>query len=225
MSVAEAHDFFRGLDLSSAQAEVAKLVLEEIRSRLGYLVEVGLGYLTLDRQSRTLSGGELERVDLTTAIGSSLVNTLYILDEPSIGLHARDSSRLVGILKKLRDNGNTVVVVEHDAEVIRCERSRDRSRAGRRRARRRGAVRRPHRRSPRLPGIAHRRLPVRATGDRRAGRRAAATTGSRLRVRRARANNLKSIDCEIPLGTLTCITGRVGFRESRRSSRRSSTAG
>src|SRR6184192_4238064 len=120
MPIGEAAVFFGDLRLPSAQAEaVAGLILAEVRSRLRYLVEAGLEYLTLDRQSRTLSGGELERVDLTTAIGSSLVNTLYILDEPSIGLHARDSSRLVGILKKLRDNGNTVVVVEHDAEVIR----------------------------------------------------------------------------------------------------------
>jgi excinuclease ABC subunit A len=213
MSVAEAHDFFRGLDLSSAQAEMANLVLEEIRSRLGYLVEVGLGYLTLDRQSRTLSGGELERVDLTTAIGSSLVNTLYILDEPSIGLHARDSSRLVGILKKLRDNGNTVVVVEHDAEVIRSsdhvidlgpgagERGGDVRFAG-----------------PTVDLLACRES---LTADYLSGRREIGVpahrrgdNGHRLLVRRARANNLKSIDCGIPLGTLTCVTGVSGSGKS-----------
>ena len=120
MSVAEAHDFFQRLELGRAQAEVAKLVLDEIRSRLGYLVDVGLGYLTLDRQSRTLSGGELERVDLTTAIGSALVNTLYVLDEPSIGLHPRDTERLTRILHRLRDLGNAVVVVEHDPTIIRA---------------------------------------------------------------------------------------------------------
>src|SRR5207249_11265294 len=87
-------------------------------SRLTYLVEVGLAYLTLARQSRTLSGGELERVDLTTAVGSSLVNTLYVLDEPSIGLHPRDSARLVGIMRNLCARRNTVVVVEHDPEII-----------------------------------------------------------------------------------------------------------
>ena len=119
MSVGEAHAFFSGVKLGKAEKEVAGLVLDEIHARLGFLADVGLEYLTLDRQSRTLSGGELERVDLTTAIGSSLVNTLYILDEPSIGLHPRDSGRLVSILKRLRDNGNTVVVVEHDPEVIR----------------------------------------------------------------------------------------------------------
>ena len=107
--------------LGTGQAEaVAELILGEMRSRLRYLVEVGLGYLTLDRQSRTLSGGELERVDLTTAVGSSLVNTLYVLDEPSIGLHPRDTERLVRLLHRLRDQGNTVVVVEHDPAIIRA---------------------------------------------------------------------------------------------------------
>src|SRR5918999_467108 len=119
MNVAEAHRFFNDLRPAGAMDQVASLVLDEIRRRLGYLLGVGLEYLTLDRQSRTLSGGELERVDLTTAIGSSLVNTLYILDEPSIGLHPRDSRRLVEILHRLRSNRNTVVVVEHDPEIIK----------------------------------------------------------------------------------------------------------
>src|SRR5206468_1240131 len=115
-----AERFFATLALPAGQAEaVAGLILAEIRSRLRYLVDVGLEYLTLDRQSRTLSGGELERVDLTTAIGSSLVNTLYVLDEPSIGLHPRDSRRLVEILHRLRSNQNTIVVVEHDPEIIK----------------------------------------------------------------------------------------------------------
>jgi excinuclease ABC subunit A len=96
------------------------LVLDEVRSRLGYLVEVGLGYLTLDRATRTLSGGETERVNLTTCLGTRLVNTLYVLDEPSVGLHPRDTGRLIKILEKLRDLGNTVVVVEHEASVIRA---------------------------------------------------------------------------------------------------------
>src|SRR5439155_955138 len=121
MPIGEAAAFFGELRLPSAQAEaVAGLILAEVRSRLRYLVEAGLEYLTLDRQSRTLSGGELERVDLTTAIGSSLVNTLYVLDEPSIGLHARDTERLLRILHRLRDQGNTVVVVEHDPAIIRA---------------------------------------------------------------------------------------------------------
>ena len=119
MSVGAAHDFFQDLKPAGALDQVSSLILDEIRRRLGYLVGVGLEYLTLDRQSRTLSGGELERVDLTTAIGSSLVNTLYVLDEPSIGLHPRDSRRLVEILHRLRANHNTVVVVEHDPEIIK----------------------------------------------------------------------------------------------------------
>ncbi|HUE40113.1 MAG TPA: excinuclease ABC subunit UvrA, partial [Candidatus Binatia bacterium] len=213
MSVAEAYAFFQRLELGGAQAEVARLVLDEIRSRLRYLVDVGLGYLTLDRQSRTLSGGELERVDLTTAIGSSLVNTLYILDEPSIGLHARDSARLVGILKKLRDNGNTVVVVEHDGEVIR---SSDHvidlgPGAGEHGGRVQFA-------GPTAKLLACRRS---LTADYLAGRRSIAVPERRrpaahgtLRVRGARANNLQSIDCDVPLRTLTCITGVSGSGKS-----------
>jgi excinuclease ABC subunit A len=119
MPIGEADRFFADLALPTGQAEaVAGLILDEIRTRLRYLVDVGLEYLTLDRQSRTLSGGELERVDLTTAIGSSLVNTLYVLDEPSVGLHPRDTERLTRILRRLRDLGNAVVVVEHDPTII-----------------------------------------------------------------------------------------------------------
>jgi excinuclease ABC subunit A len=112
------HDFFDALRLSPPFDEAAAIVLEEIRTRLRYLVEIGLGYLTLDRQSRTLSGGEVQRINLTTALGTSLVNTLFILDEPSIGLHSRDIGRLAGILRRLRDAGNTLLIVEHDPELI-----------------------------------------------------------------------------------------------------------
>src|SRR5262247_418424 len=120
MNVGEAHSFFTQLKPAGAKDQVASLILDEIRRRLSYLVGVGLEYLTLDRQSRTLSGGELERVDLTTAIGSSLVNTLYVLDEPSIGLHPRDTARLTRILHRLRDQGNAVLVVEHDPMIVRA---------------------------------------------------------------------------------------------------------
>ena len=98
--------------------EATELVLGEIRSRLNYLADVGLGYLTLDRQSRTLSGGEVQRINLTTALGTSLVNTLFVLDEPSIGLHPRDIGRILGVMTRLRDAGNTLVVVEHDPQVM-----------------------------------------------------------------------------------------------------------
>ncbi|MBW1828124.1 MAG: excinuclease ABC subunit UvrA, partial [Deltaproteobacteria bacterium] len=118
MNVQETGDFFRALKVPPKD-EASRLVLEEVNNRLRYLKDVGLGYLTLDRQSRTLSGGEVQRVALASALGSSLVSTLYVLDEPSIGLHPRDSHRLIRILKRLRDLGNTVVVVEHDYDIIK----------------------------------------------------------------------------------------------------------
>ncbi|MDH4010081.1 MAG: excinuclease ABC subunit UvrA, partial [Desulfobacterales bacterium] len=117
-NVDQALDFFKTLKIA-ARDEAGLLVLEEVRNRLAYLRDVGLGYLTLDRQSRTLSGGEVQRVALASSLGSSLVNTLYVLDEPSIGLHPRDNHRLIRILKGLRNLSNTVVVVEHDPEIIR----------------------------------------------------------------------------------------------------------
>jgi len=118
MTISEAYHFFESFQPTDYEKNVAHLLLQEIKKRLDYMIKVGLEYLTLDRITRTLSGGEAQRVNLTTSIGSSLVNTLYILDEPSIGLHARDTDRLLLILKRLRDIGNTVVVVEHDKEVI-----------------------------------------------------------------------------------------------------------
>ena len=111
---------FQGLVLPSPLDEATRILLNEIRTRLRYLVDVGLGYLTLDRQSRTLSGGEVQRINLTTALGTSLVNALFVLDEPSVGLHPRDIDRLIGVLCRLRDAGNTIVVVEHDPDVIRA---------------------------------------------------------------------------------------------------------
>ncbi|HEY3785637.1 MAG TPA: hypothetical protein VGL55_10180 [Steroidobacteraceae bacterium] len=111
-------DFFAGLRLPQPLDEATDLLLGEIRGRIGYLVDVGLGYLTLDRQSRTLSGGEVQRINLTTALGTSLVNTLFVLDEPSIGLHPRDMQRVIGVMKKLRNAGNSLVVVEHDPQIM-----------------------------------------------------------------------------------------------------------
>lgn len=119
MPIGNLKEWFDKLQLSSHDAAVGKRLLTEIKSRLNFLVEVGLGYLTLNRQSNTLSGGESQRINLTTSLGSSLVGSLYILDEPSIGLHSRDTSRLIHVLKELQSLGNTVVVVEHDEEVIR----------------------------------------------------------------------------------------------------------
>ena len=110
--------FFDGLKLPAPLDEATDLLLGEIRTRLAYLCDVGLGYLTLDRQSRTLSGGEVQRINLTTALGTSLVNTLFVLDEPSIGLHPRDMGRVIEVMKRLRDAGNTLVVVEHDPQIM-----------------------------------------------------------------------------------------------------------
>ncbi len=118
MNIAEASEFFRNLDISPFDRKVADVILQEIIKRLGYLLDVGLNYLSLDRLTHTLSGGEFQRINLSTSLGSPLVGAIYILDEPSIGLHQSDSARLITLLRKLRDLGNTVVVVEHDREII-----------------------------------------------------------------------------------------------------------
>src|ERR1700729_2879737 len=118
MSIKQAVAFFANPKLSAQEAEIARLILKEVRERLGFLADVGLDYLTLDRTSGSLSGGEGQRIRLATQIGSSLVGVLYILDEPSIGLHQRDNQRLLSTLKRLRDLGNTVLVVEHDRDTM-----------------------------------------------------------------------------------------------------------
>src|SRR5262249_35840945 len=119
LSVERTDDFFGTLKLTEFQEKIARDVIKEIRSRLGFLKNVGLGYLTLNRESSTLSGGEAQRIRLATQIGAGLVGVLYILDEPSIGLHQRDNDRLLRTLEGLRDLGNSVLVVEHDADTIR----------------------------------------------------------------------------------------------------------
>lgn len=214
MTIRDALEFFTDLELRPGEVRVAQIVLAEIRNRLRYLGEVGLDYLTLDRQSRTLSGGELARVDLTTAVGSALVQTLYVLDEPSVGLHPRDSQRLVQILRALRAKENTVVVVEHDPEIIRAadhvidlgpgagesggalvfQGSYDglladaRSATGRYLA---GRDRIP------VPAMRRHGLPRLALG-----------------IRGARENNLQSIDVDIPLSRFVCVTGVSGSGKS-----------
>jgi excinuclease ABC subunit A len=120
MNVSALLDFLKDIDLTEYERNIASKAIEEIVSRLEYIQDVGLGYLTLNRTSNTLSGGESQRINLVTALGSSLVGSLYILDEPSIGLHPRDTERLIAVLKRLRDIGNTVVVVEHDEEIMRA---------------------------------------------------------------------------------------------------------
>src|SRR5579859_7697751 len=118
LPIERSYEFFCGLKLPQPLDEAIGLLLGEVRGRFRYLVDVGLGYLTLDRQSRTLSGGEVQRINLTTALGTSLVNTLFVLDEPSIGLHPRDMQRVIGVMKRLRDAGNSLVVVEHDPQIM-----------------------------------------------------------------------------------------------------------
>lgn len=120
MPVSDLREWFRNLQLGENDAKIAERLLVEINNRIGFLCDVGLGYLTLDRLSSTLSGGESQRINLATSLGSSLVGSLYILDEPSIGLHSRDTDRLIGVLRKLQQLGNTVVVVEHDEEIMRA---------------------------------------------------------------------------------------------------------
>ena len=166
-------------DLSDRDMQIAERVLKEIRERLGFLVDVGLDYLTVDRAAATLAGGEAQRIRLATQIGSGLVGVLYILDEPSIGLHQRDNQRLIRRSIRLRDLGNTLIVVEHDEETVRDGRLRRRHRSGGRRARRRDRLRRP------LDGLLKHKSSM--TGDYLSGRREIPIPASAGRPRRARS--------------------------------------
>ena len=198
-----------GLQLDAA----LDLLLTELRARLKFLCDVGLGYLSLDRQSRTLSGGEVQRINLTTALGTSLVNTLFVLDEPSIGLHPRDMHRIIQVMQRLRDNGNTLVVVEHDPQVmVAADRILDMG-----------------------PGPGERGGQITFDGQPARLREAETLTGRylsgklhveaprpqpvadntpRLIVEGVRANNLKDISVSIPLGRLVCVTGVSGSGKS-----------
>jgi excinuclease ABC subunit A len=210
MNVNSALSFFESPAMLH-QDEASLLILEEIRSRLRYLRDVGLGYLTLDRQSRTLSGGEVQRVALASALGSSLVNTLYVLDEPSIGLHPRDNHRLIRILKGLRNLSNTVVVVEHDPEIIR--ESDSLLDLGPNAGERGGEVMyfgptagvNGSLTGQYLKGL--RRIPM-------ADRRRKPQKNKWLTVKGAAENNLNHIDVRIPLGLFVCLTGVSGSGKS-----------
>jgi excinuclease ABC subunit A len=218
-----AFEFFNALELPKPLDEATDLLLGEIRSRFKYLTDVGLGYLTLDRQSRTLSGGEVQRINLTTALGTSLVNTLFVLDEPSIGLHPRDMLRVIGVMKRLRDAGNSLVVVEHDPQImLEADRILDMG-----------------------PGAGERGGEIvffggpdeirasatSVTGGYLSGRKvvegskphapppssvpvAEAVHNRWLELRGAREHNLKGIDVRIPLKRLVCVTGVSGSGKS-----------
>jgi len=213
LSLADCYAFFQSLNLPPPLDEATDLLLSEIRTRLRYLVEVGLGYLTLDRQSRTLSGGEVQRVNLTTALGTSLVNTLYVLDEPSIGLHPRDIGRLITILHRLRDAGNTLLVVEHDPDVIRAaDRILDMGPG-------------PGERGGQivffgpLPKLLKSKRSLTAQylrGEKLVSspHHAISPSPHSLRILGAAEHNLKNIDVEIPLNRLVCITGVSGSGKS-----------
>ncbi|HEY4271375.1 MAG TPA: excinuclease ABC subunit UvrA [Candidatus Udaeobacter sp.] len=213
-TVEEALRFIGNLDLSEQQQTVVTDVVREIRSRLQFLVNVGLGYLTLNRESGTLSGGEAQRIRLATQIGSGLAGVLYILDEPSIGLHQRDNARLLGTLRKLRDLGNSVIVVEHDEETIRAaDHIID---LGPGAGPRGGEIVA----QGTLDNIAHAKNSL--TGDYLSGRARIAIPKQRaqprpdgwLTVVAARENNLKKIDVSFPLGCFTCVTGVSGSGKS-----------
>lgn len=214
MSVAEAHDFFKNLKLTGQKAEIATKILKEIIARLSFLVNVGLNYLSLSRSAETLSGGEAQRIRLASQIGSGLVGVMYILDEPSIGLHQRDNDRLLNTLVYLRDLGNTVIVVEHDEDAI-CSADyildigpRAGVHGGEIVAQ--GSLQQIKQTKNSLTGnyLSGKRRIVVPTARHRFDKKRV------LRIQAAAGNNLKSIDVDIPLGLLTCITGVSGSGKS-----------
>ncbi len=213
LSIEELYPFLETLEPTAEEKEKVEPVLEELLARVRFLKDVGLGYLTLDRMSRTLSGGEVERIHLASSLGSALVDTLYVLDEPSIGLHERDNQMLIALLRKLRDLGNTVVVVEHDRTMIMAADSViDLGPAGGAKG---GEL--IFQGSPEDL----KKYPGSVTGEYLAGKRAitrrvrpAADESRRITVRGATAHNLKEIDVDIPLGRFTVLTGVSGSGKS-----------
>ena len=213
LSVVDALKFVEGLELTRTQMLIAERILKEIKSRLGFLRSVGLEYLTLSRSAATLSGGESQRIRLATQIGSSLMGVLYILDEPSIGLHQRDNDKLLGTLRRLRDLGNTLVVVEHDEDTMRAADYIIDVGPG-------AGV---HGGQIVAAGTPEEVMaaPGSLTGQYLSGKRYIAVpkerrkgSGHMLTIRGAAENNLRGIDVSIPLGTFTCVTGVSGSGKS-----------
>ena len=212
LSVRAAREFFNGLPLTEKEAFIAQKILKEIRERLGFLVNVGLDYLTLDRRASTLSGGEAERIRLATQIGSSLMGVLYILDEPSIGLHQRDNEKLLDTLLSLRDLGNTVLVVEHDEEtILRSDHVIDMGPGA--------GVAGGYVVSQGTPEAIMKdeksltgkylsgRVKIPVPMERRTPKR-------HITVKKPKENNLKGMDVKLPIGVLTCVTGVSGSGKS-----------
>ena len=226
LSLERGAQFFNKLALPKPLDEATELLLAEIRARLQYLVDVGLGYLTLDRQSRTLSGGEVQRINLTTSLGTSLVNTLFVLDEPSIGLHPRDMQRVIGVLHRLRDAGNTLLVVEHDPQImLAADRILDMGPGPGERGGQQVFFGTPKQLLRSRASLTARYLRGElTTGGTRKG------TGTKqgealslkdkdnavpfLEIRGARAHNLKSVNVRFPLQRLVCVTGVSGSGKS-----------
>jgi excinuclease ABC subunit A len=231
LPLARGHEFFERLALPQPFDEATELLVAEIRARFRYLVDVGLGYLTLDRQSRTLSGGEVQRINLTTALGTSLVNTLFVLDEPSIGLHPRDMQRVIAVMKRLRDAGNSLVVVEHDPQImLEADRILDlgpgagenggeivffgspaqirasASLTGQYLDGRKSVA-------PRGESAAH-SAAARTAPAAAGGVVAEARSNRWLELRGAAEHNLKNLDVRIPLKRLVCVTGVSGSGKS-----------
>ena len=233
LPVERVSEFFKKLALPQPLDEATDLLLAEIRGRVSYLVNVGLGYLTLDRQSRTLSGGEVQRINLTTALGTSLVNTMFVLDEPSIGLHPRDMQRVIGVMKRLRDAGNSLIVVEHDPQImLEADRILDMGPGAGERGGEIvffGTPREIRRHARSLTGeYLSGRKNVAATPQQIAAAKAAKAVASGgvqevvaearsnrwLELTGARQHNLKNIDVRVPLKRLVCVTGVSGSGKS-----------
>ena len=217
-TLAESLDYFDGLKLIGAKAEIADKIVREIRSRLRFLNDVGLTYLSLDRGADTLSGGEAQRIRLASQIGSGLSGVMYVLDEPSIGLHQRDNERLIGTLRHLRDLGNSVLVVEHDEDMIRsADHVVDMGPGAGVHGGRVMAQGTPDEVAANPDSLTGRYLAHALRIEVPARRRAATGFGAapfRLSIVGARGNNLKDVSVEIPVGLLTCVTGVSGSGKS-----------